>query len=603
MHFHGLHVSPNSKDASGNIICGGHEGAVLSSDDVLYALDPKTNISQPATQHQYKIVLPKFHAPGTHWYHPHNHGSTALHIIDGIAGALIIEEEGDAQIPVDEDLVWMLQEIIDPNPLTEVEIDSNRTKRKVSTDQLVYNCASFPPNAAFTVNGYYQPTLTMRPGELHRWRFINGTATPRGFIKLQLVKSMDDATQLPNPLTNDSIKSIKTTPQSMYQIAVDGISLFGKSPKPKQCFDLIAANRSDFLVQLEAGTYLLLKSPIDSRGNGGNGNRQGPQDPQVLAIIQVTGDSIPDNQKKSMPATIPGTFPNYLQPITDDQLVRNADGSIYSRPVVFDIKDETTGLGCLHYDRNIKSAMPAPRLFQVNGKEFNALNEESPRYTPAPAPTSTKDDVVGYVTGTFTSDPSLRTPEEPLPETVQVVKLGTSEQWIIYNYTNLIHPFHIHVNPFQVVEIYSPNDDDQPQQIPLEERVWWDTFGIPAATFKDGKLDTPGHIKINSRFWDYWGEYVFHCHILIHEDLGMMQNVYVANDPDSDNLQYKGNDPFVQVSDSPPPSSPGGTIGDANTLPAGCYPDSNFVAGAGLFPEQKETTCLPGKTCASSRST
>ena len=60
---------------------------------------------------------------------------------------------------------------------------------------------------------------------------------------------------------------------------------------------------------------------------------------------------------------------------------------------------------------------------------------------------------------------------------------------------------------------------------------WWDVIGLPPAYVdksdpKNPKV-YPGHVKIRSRFWDYWGEYVFHCHILIHEDTGMMQNVYV----------------------------------------------------------------------------
>jgi FtsP/CotA-like multicopper oxidase with cupredoxin domain len=56
-------------------------------------------------------------------------------------------------------------------------------------------------------------------------------------------------------------------------------------------------------------------------------------------------------------------------------------------------------------------------------------------------------------------------------------------------------------------------------------RVWWDVFPIPApASFT---LDTksylvPGNFRMRSRFVDFPGEYVIHCHILAHEDRGMM---------------------------------------------------------------------------------
>src|SRR4030095_5573936 len=37
-------------------------------------------------------------APGTHWYHAHKHGSTSLHILNGLAGAFIIEGDYDTAI-------------------------------------------------------------------------------------------------------------------------------------------------------------------------------------------------------------------------------------------------------------------------------------------------------------------------------------------------------------------------------------------------------------------------------------------------------------------------------------------------------------------------
>jgi FtsP/CotA-like multicopper oxidase with cupredoxin domain len=65
-------------------------------------------------------------------------------------------------------------------------------------------------------------------------------------------------------------------------------------------------------------------------------------------------------------------------------------------------------------------------------------------------------------------------------------------------------------------------------------------FAIPsgrAATDVRGKVINgadgnpiviPGYFKMRSRFVDYPGVYVLHCHILIHEDRGMMFSVSVA---------------------------------------------------------------------------
>ena len=81
------------------------------------------------------------------------------------------------------------------------------------------------------------------------------------------------------------------------------------------------------------------------------------------------------------------------------------------------------------------------------------------------------------------------------------------EEWTLQNPSNVTHPFHIHINPFQVVAIGG---------VPLPQPEWRDTIDIP----KNG-----GTVTIRSRFEDFTGLTVLHCHIIPHEDLGMMQSV------------------------------------------------------------------------------
>ena len=130
------------------------------------------------------------------------------------------------------------------------------------------------------------------------------------------------------------------------------------------------------------------------------------------------------------------------------------------------------------------------------------------------------------------------------------------------------HPFHIHVNPFQVVEVFDPNEKvkitggavadkyvfgpvqdastqcsinaDQPStwrdchNVVQKWGIWWDVFPIPSGnTFYDASnpalaYPIPGYFKMRSRFVDYTGQYVLHCHILAHEDRGMMTIVEVV---------------------------------------------------------------------------
>ncbi len=94
------------------------------------------------------------------------------------------------------------------------------------------------------------------------------------------------------------------------------------------------------------------------------------------------------------------------------------------------------------------------------------------------------------------------------------MKLDTVEEWTLTNTTNEYHPFHIHVQPFQVVAINGK---------PVNGVDYRDTVPIPPMV--DG---VPGSVVIRQRFTDFTGRFVFHCHILFHEDNGMMAPVQVV---------------------------------------------------------------------------
>ncbi|MEW6281343.1 MAG: multicopper oxidase family protein [Candidatus Eremiobacterota bacterium] len=91
----------------------------------------------------------------------------------------------------------------------------------------------------------------------------------------------------------------------------------------------------------------------------------------------------------------------------------------------------------------------------------------------------------------------------------QTVVLGAVEEWTITNNTVEDHPLHIHINPFQVVAV-----NGQPQ-VPA---LWQDTVNVPAHQ----------SVTIRHRFRDFDGPYVQHCHILLHECMGMMQVIDVV---------------------------------------------------------------------------
>ena len=112
----------------------------------------------------------------------------------------------------------------------------------------------------------------------------------------------------------------------------------------------------------------------------------------------------------------------------------------------------------------------------------------------------------------------------------EAMLLGTKQEWTIENHStglDVKHPFHIHVNPFQIVEICHPTSMTQPLKLP-RPWVWWDTFPIPLGKVVNGKV-VPGYFKMRTHFADFAGKYVDHCHILAHEDRGMMQLIEVVD--------------------------------------------------------------------------
>lgn len=92
----------------------------------------------------------------------------------------------------------------------------------------------------------------------------------------------------------------------------------------------------------------------------------------------------------------------------------------------------------------------------------------------------------------------------------ETMMLNTAEEWTFVNDLNDTHPAHIHVNWFQVVKINGRPITPQ----------WRDTIILPQKTNPLDPLD--GTVTVRHRFQGYAGKYVLHCHILPHEDIGMM---------------------------------------------------------------------------------
>ncbi|MFD1095919.1 multicopper oxidase family protein [Salegentibacter chungangensis] len=124
-------------------------------------------------------------------------------------------------------------------------------------------------------------------------------------------------------------------------------------------------------------------------------------------------------------------------------------------------------------------------------------------------------------------------PLEYMDEITENPMLNAVEEWEIYNTTADAHPIHLHLVHFQVINTqkfnvkqYVPKDENsiqllgQPKPPSPENAGWKDTFIV-----------YPGEVaRVKAKF-DKEGFYVWHCHILSHEDYEMMRPFYVGEMP------------------------------------------------------------------------
>lgn len=447
LHFHGLHVSPSSKVV---------DGEVIASDDVLIAVPPQS-------KQRYELAIPQDHPTGTFWYHPHVHGSTAVQVGSGMAGALIVEDDpavlpkslAQASTP-EHEKIMVFQSIL-YNSSGEISTITSffpsppiPTPTNCKGQEGTWECSQ----RMITINGQIIPIIKMQPGEVQRWRMIDA-----GFRE-SLLLQLDDHT--------------------LHEIALDGIYtgyIDDWSPDTLP-LDLEPGYRSDVLVQAKGcgakdqtrsqQLSLLLKSvsptaelPTTGKCVYGLWNRAaapnqslrgGQQRANLLAIVEVSGGPVTD---MSLPSAqdMSALRQNVNLPVTD--ISGTATGV---QQVTFKLGQDPKG------DKN---------YFQVNYESYD-------------------------------------------PSNVRRLLLNATEQWNITTVGDpanfpgippLVHVFHIHVNPFQYSRL---NAQGNP------ELVWKDTLLIPAGTGTNS-------MNVYTTYKDFTGQFVMHCHILDHEDLGMME--------------------------------------------------------------------------------
>jgi L-ascorbate oxidase len=494
MHTHGLWINP-----AGN------------SDNVLISINPGVDF-------QYEYNVPIDHPAGTFWYHPHRHGSTALQVASGMAGALIIEgkrqptsaQNGDidtllkpGKLQPFTERVLVFQQIQyacytkDSKP--QIKRNADKTYRCDPDDiGVVENYDDFGPGAwqasgrHTSINGQIQPLFdSAEAGQVERWRMIH--AGVRDSINLEFRK-LKDGVQLPagqRAAQNDAFIEQNCTgaPVPQHIIAADGLTTANIRQTNNIVFQ--PGYRWDTLMLFpEAGQYCIIDADAAAAANVDQTASSG----RLLGMVEVE----PGKNAK-------GSAGEQLQAALIDAAKRNYPAAV-SKLVIADLEND----GSLARFVQHKTLPVTPNKQTL---EFNISSK-------------------GFLIDDEPYDPN---------EIDRKLVLGNTDEWTL---TSLLasHPFHIHVNPFQVVAILDPNGKDvsapgaiddfdksgpPDTQYPGLKGAWKDTLWVKNVKVSDTVRKTY-KVIVRTKYERYIGDFVLHCHILDHEDQGMMQNVRIG---------------------------------------------------------------------------
>jgi spore coat protein A len=376
------------------------------------------------------------------------------------------------------------------------------------------------PEAFFNVmvvNGVSWPSLDVAPAT-YRLRLLNGCNSR--FLNLAMVYTDAKGKQREIPFIQiGAEQGFLPTPVEIMTGYATPLAT-GKRPKrgervpaasPQQALLMTLAERADVIVDfsdLPEGTVVSLVNTAPDAPFGGFPDD--PADPQTTGqVMRFVVSSALLNAKDAET-----TNPYMLVPVAEASF----DGDISTTRQV-SLNEGESEVVCVDVDA-------AGNLVQVEGTPPECP-EPSVAFAPKEALLGTVNASGEGVSLKWTDDTGASTPVPITLQSGSVVTVnvtenplvGDTEDWEIYNFTEDAHPIHLHLVRFEVMErraIGAPSVAGQGVQ-PWE------------SGYKDTVIAYPGEITTVRSTFDVEGLYVWHCHIIEHEDNEMMRP-YVVSD-------------------------------------------------------------------------
>lgn len=503
LHAHGLWVNP--------------EG---NSDNVFVRINP-------GVAFEYEYNIPADHPAGTYWYHPHLHGATAIQVASGMGGALIIRgsrlpstgKTGDIDTllrnadgrPFPERVV-LFQQIPyacrDAAGAIKTDVNGVWTCDEGDAGEIIKYDDQFGPQVwrssgrYTTLNGEVIPTFDgAKAGEIERWRLIHAgvrdavsptfrkMTAPSVAVALANVTAARTDTELETALQGSCAGEV--VPQ--LSMATDGLTR--SAIVPQQQGRLYPAYREDLLMVFGSpGIYCLIDGDLGALDNINDQKKSR----KLLAFVEV-------GEGRGLGGLTPAEF-------VKARLIEAAQAFMPADMTAAIVADLSNGLRLTAFephDSLLSATVDAKQSlgFLINGSGFQIGSL----------------DAAGAITGAKPYKPD---------EIDRTLTLGSTDEWELKSFT-VGHPFHIHVNPFQIAAVLDANGNDvsgyeEGNTTPYArlKGAWKDTIFV--TRYAEGANQFPYRVVLRTKYRRYIGKFVLHCHILDHEDQGMMQNVRIG---------------------------------------------------------------------------
>lgn len=498
LHFHGTNVKP---------VCG--------SDEAITTLAAPQGLPW-----QYNFAIPGNVPPGLDWYHPHMHGIAQEQILGGMTGALVIDSPN--QMP---NVVGGLRERIlmlrdqDPDPAPPgvrfvdrpdviADLDLPRAQRTIrdasglpASNALLNTLLAggtvltrdpdaggpaqpsvVPPWKDLSVNqvqvkfaptaagiaGYTAPGVVRMEAASEFWRVANASAD--SYVRLQVRFRVAGV----------------VTPQVLRVVAMDGIPV--SAPTGQLLFDdnsPVAPGKVSAKPNKTVRVKEILLPPGGRAEFIVEAPPAGTTGELVSLFYETRADANPFRVLATLLPPVPGT-------IADASHVLPAPTASVARRRFSD------------YGSSSPKSRPDHLLyFSQNDTEF-FITEDASTSSANPAPVETAF--------SMKAGPSIYVPN------------GAIQEWKIENRANEAHAFHMHQIRFRVLKRYPAPDNSADK---LDEFTLRDTIDLPAYNGVGAPPSVTLRVFFNEP--DIRGNFLYHCHILEHEDKGMMGVIRVVD--------------------------------------------------------------------------